>query len=499
MSEGLAGPRFRSIRSRIFTGFGIVMVLLVCLFQFLAQVASGFIENASTVIAERYTAPMAALEQVASARAALAAGPVAQRASAAQAIKAPLDEVLAKTPKELSAPAEAMQADYQALLAAAQSGGDISAAQQAMAGHATELRESLLKTAKGSQAEYVDTSTQNATMIFVLFLIVILVGVVGWWVSRSVRRPIIGLMAALDRLAEGDLTVEIPVESRDEIGRMATALRSALEGIRGIVSQVATTADRLTTSSTGLTRSSSDIAGSARSGADQAAKAARTADEVSRHVSTVASGAVELDASVASIARSTTEAATVAGGAATTAADTNRIIERLDASSSEIGSVIAVITGIAAQTNLLALNATIEAARAGEAGRGFSVVASEVGELARQTAQATEDVSRRIEAIQTEARKAVAAVGSITQVIEQIDSYQTAIATAVEEQAAVAAEMSRNVTHAAGGVEEIASDIAAAAGAAGNTTRGADETQNAAHELATLAGALREGLVRFRY
>jgi methyl-accepting chemotaxis protein len=442
---------------------------------------------------------MAALEQVSAARAALAAAPPAQRGTAVQALKAPLDDLLTRTPQELRGPAEAMQADYQTILAGTQSGADTSAAQRSMADHGAELRESLLTASRSSQAEYIDTSGQNIAMIAVLLVLVCLVGALGWWVSRSVRRPIIGLMEAIDRLAEGDLTVDIPVQSRDELGRMATALRRALDSIRGIVSQVATTADRLTTSSTGLTRASGDIAESARNGAEQAAKAARTAEDVSQHVATVASGAVELDASVRSIARSTSEAAAVAGGAAATAADTNLTIERLDASSSEIGSVIAVITGIAAQTNLLALNATIEAARAGEAGRGFAIVATEVGELARQTAQATEDVSRRIESIQTEARKAVATVGSITEVIEQIDRYQTAIATAVEEQAAVAAEMSRNVTHAAGGVTEIAADVAVASGAAGTTTRGADETKNAAHELAALAGTLRDGIVRFRY
>src|SRR5207302_9745174 len=107
---------------------------------------------------------------------------------------------------------------------------------------------------------------------------------------------------------------------------------------------------------------------------------------------------------------------------------TNATVAKLGESSAQIGSVVKVITTIAGQTNLLALNATIEAARAGEAGKGFAVVANEVKDLAQETARATEDISRRVEAIQARTGEAVAAIAEIAAVIGRINDFQTTIA-----------------------------------------------------------------------
>lgn len=180
------------------------------------------------------------------------------------------------------------------------------------------------------------------------------------------------------------------------------------------------------------------------------------------------------------------------------AEETTATVSKLGDSSSEIGQVIKVITSIAQQTNLLALNATIEAARAGEAGKGFAVVANEVKELAKETAKATEDISRKIEAIQTDTKAAVDAIVSISGVVHQINDISNTIATAVEEQNATTNEMSRNVSEAAHGSGEITGNIAGVAEAAQGTTRGATETQKASQQLVETSTQLRRLVEQFK-
>jgi len=177
---------------------------------------------------------------------------------------------------------------------------------------------------------------------------------------------------------------------------------------------------------------------------------------------------------------------------------TTTTVSKLGESSTEIGQVIKVITSIAQQTNLLALNATIEAARAGEAGKGFAVVANEVKELAKETAKATEDISRKIEAIQGDTKAAVDAIASITSVINQVNEISGTIATAVEEQNATTNEMSRNVSEAARGSGEITSNITGVAQAAESTSRGATDTQKAAQDLVQTSAKLRRLVEQFK-
>jgi methyl-accepting chemotaxis protein len=178
---------------------------------------------------------------------------------------------------------------------------------------------------------------------------------------------------------------------------------------------------------------------------------------------------------------------------------TNATVQKLGESSAEIGKVIKVITSIAEQTNMLALNATIEAARAGEAGKGFAVVANEVKELAKETAHATDDISRMIEAIQADTKGAVDAIQQIGAVINQINDISNTIASAVEEQTATTHEISRNVVEAAKGSGEIAQNITAVAQAAETTTEGAGNSQKAATDLARMAAELQKLVAQFDY
>ena len=169
----------------------------------------------------------------------------------------------------------------------------------------------------------------------------------------------------------------------------------------------------------------------------------------------------------------------------------------LDEAAREISDVVRLIEDIAGRTNLLALNATIEAARAGEAGKGFAVVASEVKELAQETARATEDISKRVEAIQADTAGAVEAISQITSVIAEINDFQATIAAAVEEQTATTNEMNRNVAEAADGSRNIATAISGLAEGTQLTNQRVEDAQRAAAELARMSGELQDAVSRF--
>ncbi|WP_435746881.1 methyl-accepting chemotaxis protein, partial [Nocardioides sp. SYSU DS0663] len=188
----------------------------------------------------------------------------------------------------------------------------------------------------------------------------------------------------------------------------------------------------------------------------------------------------------------------VASQAVSTVESTNETVAKLGTSSQEIGNVVKVITSIAEQTNLLALNATIEAARAGEAGKGFAVVANEVKELAQETARATEDIARRVEAIQGDTGGAVEAIGEIASIITSINDYQLTIASAVEEQTATTNEMSRNVAEASTGTGEIAANVAGVSAAAESTTQALAQAGSAVTELSSMAHQLRTQVSQFK-
>ncbi len=269
--------------------------------------------------------------------------------------------------------------------------------------------------------------------------------------------------------------------------------------IEAVLKGVAENAKQLTAASDELSAVSQEMSANAEETAAQANSVSAASEEVSRNVQTVAAGTEEMSVSIREIAKNAAEGARVAASAVTVAASTNATVAKLGESSAEIGKVIKVITSIAQQTKLLALNATIEAARAGEAGKGFAVVANEVKELAKETAKATEDISQKIEAIQTDTRGAVTAIGQISDIISQINDLQNTIASAVEEQTATTNEMSRSVQEAAGGATSIATSITDVSTAADATTQALGQTRTAVDELSRMAGELRSTVGRFTY
>jgi methyl-accepting chemotaxis protein len=264
--------------------------------------------------------------------------------------------------------------------------------------------------------------------------------------------------------------------------------------VQGILSQIAIEAQEVHGASETLAAASQQITANSEETSAQANIVSSAATQVSQNLQTVASGAEEMGTSIKEIAKNATDAARVALSARQVAETANATVAKLGDSSAEIGQVVKVITSIAQQTNLLALNATIEAARAGEAGVGFAVVANEVKELAKATAKATEDISRKIAAIQNDTKAAVESIGKISDVIDQISGISTTIESSVEEQDTTTDAMTRNIKEAARGSADITSNINGVAQVAKGTTRGASDTQKASQQLVGTSARLR-GLV----
>ena len=279
---------------------------------------------------------------------------------------------------------------------------------------------------------------------------------------------------------------------KDNVNLMAANLTNQVKRISGFAIALNNASDQ-------LLADSQNMGAAAEETSAQAATVASAAEQVSVNVQSVATGIDQMNASIKEIAKSAALAATVATTAVKTAETTNETIAKLGVSSSEIGNIVKVITSIAQQTNLLALNATIEAARAGDAGKGFAVVANEVKELAKQTATATEDISKKVEAIQADSKGSVLAIAQITSIINQISDFQTTIASAVEEQTATTNEIARNVNQVAIGSSEIARNITSVADAATSTTTSASNTQTAAIELSKTASELQALVGQFKY
>jgi methyl-accepting chemotaxis protein len=343
----------------------------------------------------------------------------------------------------------------------------------------------------------------NSSMIWTMAVTTIIALVVGIFVavflSRRISAATNSVLVKAEAIAAGDLTLDdLKLLNDDEIGDLTKAMNKMNSSLKQMILAIAENAQHVASASEEFSSVSEQITANSQETSAQANVVSNATTQVSQNLQTVATGAEQMGASIKEIAKNATEAAKVATAAVRTAETTNATVAKLGESSIEIGQVIKVITSIAQQTNLLALNATIEAARAGEAGKGFAVVANEVKELAKETAKATEDISRKIEAIQTDTQAAVEAIGSISTVIKQINDISNTIASAVEEQNATTNEMARNVSDAAHGSGEITSNIAGVAQAAESTSRGAGDAQKAALQLVETSVQLRRLVDQFK-
>jgi methyl-accepting chemotaxis protein len=364
-------------------------------------------------------------------------------------------------------------------------------------GELADSFDALLKASETTLAA--DESSMIWTMCLTTLAALGIGACVAIFLSRRISGSVSSILEQADAIADGDLTrADTKLTSADELGDLTTAVNKMQAKLRGVIESIGRNAQQVATASEEFSATSQQITANSAETSAQANVVSAATDEINRNLQTVATSTEEMSATISEIAKNASESAKVAGEALRAAMETNATVTKLGESSAEIGQFIKVITSIAQQTNLLALNATIEAARAGEAGKGFAVVANEVKELAKQTAKATEDIGQRIGAIQTDAQSAVEAIKTISEVIGQVNDIASTIATAVEEQSATTAEMSRNVTEAAKGSGEVAKNITGVATAAQSTSAGASDSQKAAQSLARMSTELRELVGQFK-
>jgi methyl-accepting chemotaxis protein len=361
-----------------------------------------------------------------------------------------------------------------------------------------EATEAATATSLAAAAEAEDAYDTARTLTIAIIVAGLAISVVlALLVARSVTRPVQRIREVLGQVAAGDLTVRAGRTGGAELGEMAESLDHTLDSIGDVLLLVSDSSTRLAAASQQLNSAAEGMRENARQAAGQADEVVASAGAVASSVDTVATGSSQMESAIREISQNASEASRVASQAVDVAEETTRTVGKLGDSSAEIATVVKLINGIAEQTNLLALNATIEAARAGEAGKGFAVVASEVKELAQETARATEDISQRVEAIQGDTAGAVEAISRISAVIGEINDFQATIAAAVEEQTATTNEMNRNVAEAASGSQDIAAAISGLAAGTQETNQRVEDAQRAASELARMSGELQEAVGRF--
>ena len=378
-----------------------------------------------------------------------------------------------------------------------------------------------------SDANHSAVSTLLITEWIVLAIGLGIAGVVAFLITRSIVGPVNEMTAAMGDLASGNLDAEVPaLDKTDEIGDMAKAVQvfkdnairvKQMEGeakeqeqraeeekrammhsmaddfeasVGGVVESVSSASTELESSATSMTATADKTN-------QQAATVAAAAEQAATNVQTVAAAAEELSSSIREISRQVSESSRIASEAVKEAAKSHDTVQGLVASAKQIGEVVQLITDIAEQTNLLALNATIEAARAGDAGKGFAVVASEVKNLANQTAKATDEIGGQIGNIQSATEQAAKAIEGIGKTIGKVDEIASMIAAAVEEQEAATEEIARNVEQAAAGTTEVSSNIAGVTQAANETGAAAGQIVSAAGELSQQSETLRSEVDKF--
>lgn len=317
-------------------------------------------------------------------------------------------------------------------------------------------------------------------------------------IAAKIVSPLQSVIYAMNQLSNRNLTGKCLVKTVDETATMSGKVNSAIESLRSSMSTVSSRTEGVFSSAEVLVNISDKMAKSADEMANNSKSVAKAIDEASKSISSVststnimatsievvAASIGELNTSLNEVANQCHKELTIAKGANQQVQNAREVMEQLGIAAKEISQIVSVINDIAGKTNLLALNATIEAANAGAAGKGFTIVAHEVKDLAKQTGEATQKIKLQIENMSEKTQKAINSISSINDVVQEIDSISQTIVAAVEEQSITVSEMAKNGNEASKSTNAISAAVSEWAKGMEYISKEVMTTNNAAQETA---------------
>lgn len=325
-----------------------------------------------------------------------------------------------------------------------------------------------------------------------------------------VARPLGRIGESFDLAAKGDLTVEMKEGPQDCIGVLVANYNTFINTLHSLVEKITDQVDTVRSSSTslsGLSREMNDgtrnldakagaVASSANEMSNSMREVSASMEEANSNINMVAAATEELTATIDDISKNAEHARSISENAVTKASMASKKMHGLGDFAQSIGKFTETITEISEQTNLLALNATIEAARAGDAGKGFAVVAQEIKELARQTSQATSEISEGISEIQTSTAGAITEIEEISEVIHDVNNIISTIAAAVEEQSVATREIANNISRASYGLDQVSGNVLSSTAAAETITTDIKDVDATSGDISSSSKDLQENAAK---